>query len=111
MEPIFLYDTTLRDGTQGENVNFTALEKIKIAKSWTISVFIILREGGRVPIQGINNSSNWRNSMNSNMRKSLRSGPPENPISNRKKTTTWRRFWKAIPRPSPFSAKAGAFMY
>ncbi len=32
MEPILLYDTTLRDGTQGENINFTANEKIKIAK-------------------------------------------------------------------------------
>ena len=32
MEPIFIYDTTLRDGTQGENINFTAEEKIKIAK-------------------------------------------------------------------------------
>lgn len=32
MEPIQVYDTTLRDGTQGENINFTAEEKIKIAK-------------------------------------------------------------------------------
>ena len=31
MEPIHLYDTTLRDGTQGENVNFSAHEKLKIA--------------------------------------------------------------------------------
>ncbi|MBW2368391.1 MAG: citramalate synthase [Deltaproteobacteria bacterium] len=31
MKPILLYDTTLRDGTQGENINFSAEEKIKIA--------------------------------------------------------------------------------
>ena len=31
MEPILLYDTTLRDGTQGEHVSFTAEEKIEIA--------------------------------------------------------------------------------
>jgi len=31
MEPIQLYDTTLRDGTQGENITFTADEKVKIA--------------------------------------------------------------------------------
>ncbi len=32
MEPIILYDTTLRDGTQGENINFSAMEKVQIAK-------------------------------------------------------------------------------
>jgi 2-isopropylmalate synthase len=31
MESILIYDTTLRDGTQGENVTFTADEKLKIA--------------------------------------------------------------------------------
>jgi len=32
MEPIILYDTTLRDGTQGENISFSAKEKIQIAQ-------------------------------------------------------------------------------
>ncbi|MBL7179359.1 MAG: citramalate synthase [Pseudomonadota bacterium] len=32
MAPILLYDTTLRDGTQGENISFTAKEKIQIAQ-------------------------------------------------------------------------------
>ena len=32
MEPILLYDTTLRDGTQGENINFSAEEKIQIVQ-------------------------------------------------------------------------------
>ena len=32
MEPILIYDTTLRDGTQGENINFSSEEKLKIAK-------------------------------------------------------------------------------
>ncbi len=32
MEDIVLYDTTLRDGTQGENISFTAREKLKIAQ-------------------------------------------------------------------------------
>ena len=31
MESTLLYDTTLRDGTQGENISFTADEKVKIA--------------------------------------------------------------------------------
>ncbi len=31
MEPILIYDTTLRDGTQGENISFSAEEKLKIA--------------------------------------------------------------------------------
>jgi 2-isopropylmalate synthase len=32
MQHIYLYDTTLRDGTQGEEVSFSAEDKIKIAK-------------------------------------------------------------------------------
>jgi len=32
MEPILIYDTTLRDGTQGENISFTADEKLRIAR-------------------------------------------------------------------------------
>ncbi len=31
MGPVLLYDTTLRDGTQGENITFSADEKVKIA--------------------------------------------------------------------------------
>ncbi len=32
MEPILIYDTTLRDGTQGESIAFSAEEKLKIAQ-------------------------------------------------------------------------------
>jgi 2-isopropylmalate synthase len=45
MEPIFLYDTTLRDGTQGENIVFTAEEKIKIAE-WLDELGVHYIEGG-----------------------------------------------------------------
>ena len=31
MVDVLIYDTTLRDGTQGENITFSADEKIKIA--------------------------------------------------------------------------------
>ena len=41
MEPIWLYDTTLRDGTQGENINFSAREKIVLPSVWMISASII----------------------------------------------------------------------
>jgi len=45
MDPILVYDTTLRDGTQGENVNFSAEEKIKIAR-WLDDLGIHYIEGG-----------------------------------------------------------------
>ena len=32
MVPVLIYDTTLRDGTQGEDINFSADAKIRIAK-------------------------------------------------------------------------------
>lgn len=32
MEPLLIYDTTLRDGTQGENISFSASEKLSIAQ-------------------------------------------------------------------------------
>ena len=32
MEPIQIFDTTLRDGTQGENINFSAEDKITVTK-------------------------------------------------------------------------------
>ncbi len=32
METVLLYDTTLRDGTQGEDINFSVQDKIRIAK-------------------------------------------------------------------------------
>jgi len=45
MNPILLYDTTLRDGTQGENINFSAEEKLKIAR-WLDDLGIHYIEGG-----------------------------------------------------------------
>ena len=45
MEPTLIYDTTLRDGTQGENISFSAYEKVKIAlKQDDIGIHYI--EGG-----------------------------------------------------------------
>src|ERR1700733_6994751 len=32
MNPVTIYDTTLRDGTQGEGISFSVLDKIRIAE-------------------------------------------------------------------------------
>lgn len=32
VDPVFLYDTTLRDGSQSEDVNFSVVDKLRIAK-------------------------------------------------------------------------------
>lgn len=45
MKPIALYDTTLRDGTQGENITFSAEEKLFIARKLDASGFHYI-EGG-----------------------------------------------------------------
>jgi len=67
MEPILLYDTTLRDGTQGENVSFSAEEKLKIAlRLDDIGIHYI--EGGwpgRTPRTCT--SSRWRKRRSSDM--------------------------------------------
>lgn len=44
-EKIFLYDTTLRDGTQSEDVNFTVVDKLRIAER-LIAFGIDCIEGG-----------------------------------------------------------------
>jgi 2-isopropylmalate synthase len=45
MKPVLIYDTTLRDGTQGENINFSSQEKINVAKRLD-SIGVHYIEGG-----------------------------------------------------------------
>ena len=45
MKSILLYDTTLRDGAQGENISFTAEDKLRIAKRLDDNGFHFI-EGG-----------------------------------------------------------------
>lgn len=68
MEPVLLYDTTLRDGTQGENINFTVEEKLRLLKNWMKSGFIILRADGLVPIPGIKNFLSLQKKLSLKMR-------------------------------------------
>ena len=44
MDPIKVYDTTLRDGTQGENINFSAEDKIKIAGEFQVRKPVIQQD-------------------------------------------------------------------
>ncbi|MBT9448024.1 MAG: citramalate synthase, partial [Desulfobacterales bacterium] len=45
MKKIFLYDTTLRDGNQGENINFSVEDKLRVARKLDVSGFHYI-EGG-----------------------------------------------------------------
>ncbi|MEW5734523.1 MAG: citramalate synthase [Thermodesulfobacteriota bacterium] len=45
MEKIWVYDTTLRDGTQGENINFTAEDKLRVSARMDAAGFDYI-EGG-----------------------------------------------------------------
>jgi len=47
---ILIYDTTLRDGTQGEQVTFSAEEKhAHCSAGWTMFTSITLKAAGPVP--------------------------------------------------------------
>ena len=58
---MFIYDTTLRDGSQGENISFSAEEMIKIAKRLD-EIGIHYIEGGWPGSnpRDMHASSNWR---------------------------------------------------
>ena len=45
MDSVLIYDTTLRDGTQGESINFSSEEKIKISERLD-SIGVHYIEGG-----------------------------------------------------------------
>ena len=55
---IFTYDTTLRDGTQGEEVAFSADDKVKIAKRLDAFGIDSSKGDGPVRTRKIWNSSN-----------------------------------------------------
>ena len=50
-ESIKIYDTTLRDGTQGEGVSFTVAGKIRVTEKLDHLVLIILKVAGLEPTQ------------------------------------------------------------
>ncbi len=56
---VLVYDTTLRDGTQGEQVNFTAEEKIRVAKRLDEFGIAYIEGDGPVPTPRTCASSNW----------------------------------------------------
>ena len=53
MSRVFLYDTTLRDGTQAEDVSFLVADKIRIAQKLDELALTILRAVGLVPTRRI----------------------------------------------------------
>jgi len=47
---IEIFDTTLRDGAQTEDISFSVEDKLRIAESWMNLVSTTLKEAGPVPI-------------------------------------------------------------
>jgi 2-isopropylmalate synthase len=82
MEPILIYDTTLRDGTQGENITFTADEKLKIAMRLD-DMGIHYIEGGMARIQSPGHPHFFDLAKRERSRRpgSRPSGPPAGPAS------------------------------
>jgi 2-isopropylmalate synthase len=81
MEPILIYDTTLRDGTQGKISTFSADEKLKIAKRLD-EMGIHYIEGGWPGIQSTGHAfSIWPNAEIQDMPESRPSVPPANRAS------------------------------
>src|SRR5581483_2615573 len=104
---IKIYDTTLRDGTQGEGVAFSMEDKVRIAQRLdALGVHYI--EGG------------WPGSNPKDLRffkrvqdavfktaKTAASGPPGGPGYGPRRTATSRRWWRRVRRWSPSSARPG----
>ena len=107
---ILIYDTTLRDGTQGEQINFSAEEKLRIARR--------LDEMGFHYIEGGWPSSNPKDVRFFEMAKEIRFQTcPAHRLREHPETgvrpeqcPNLRPCWKPKPRPSPFSEKPGIFM-
>ena len=99
MADIYLYDTTLRDGTQGENINFSAEEKVKIAQR--------LDDIGIHYIEGGWPGSNPRDmkffDLASNIEFSQARltafSATRKPGFSRRRIKIFKRFWPAKPRP------------
>lgn len=84
MQSILLYDTTLRDGAQGENISFTAEDKLRLPKGWMTTVFILLKAAGLEQVREIQGFLNLPEPLNSKMRKFQLSVLQESRILNLK---------------------------
>jgi 2-isopropylmalate synthase len=110
MDSILLYDTTLRDGTQGENVTFSADEKLNIAMR--------LDDIGMHYIEGGWPGSNPRDVAFFNLAKRISFkhsrlaafGSTRKPGCARIEMKISMPFWKPRLRPSRYLVKAGICM-
>ena len=100
------FDTTLRDGTQGEAVSFSVDDKLLIARNWTSSVLTTLKAAGPVPIPGIASSSRARETEAEHAKLTAFGSTrfAKNPL---KETATCANWWMLALPSSPFSGKAG----
>ena len=96
LQPVVLYDTTLRDGTQGENITLSLADKLRIAR--------MLDEYGMPYIEGGWPGSNPKDIEFFAVRHVM--VPAAAPI-DRRTTRTCESWWRPRPRWSRSSARAG----
>ena len=88
MQEVKLYDTTLRDGSQAEDIAFTVEDKLRIARKIDELGIHYIEGGGRGRIPRTRSFSRRRVTFRSSTPPSSPSAAPPGPAPRRKRTAT-----------------------